>query len=91
MTKTLVGADVDVKCPSCTCTTKATCAGAMTFYAGANCTGGTKVLDANVCTQVNGAGIMSTKWAGVVTKQCANVLPGAPSVGLTGVQTVCCS
>lgn len=67
MTKTVVGANVDVTCPSCTCTTKATCAGAVTFYSGANCTGGTKVLDANVCTQVNGAGIMSTKWAGVVT------------------------
>lgn len=88
----LVGSGVALSCAACSCTTQATCTGTVTFYAGAGCTGATRVLQAGVCTQVNQASFQSTKWSGTVaTQTCANVTPATTATAsLDGARTVCC-
>jgi hypothetical protein len=91
-TKHLVAGDFTLACAACSCSTAATCGGSMTFYSNAGCTGSTITMNASTCTQVNGASIASTRWTGTVaTQQCANLTPGAATVGLSGAtSTVCC-
>ena len=88
----VVGADFTLSCAACTCTTQATCSGMVTFYSGSNCTGTTRTLQTSVCTQVNQASFLTTKWAGTVASQtCTNVTPAATATAaLTGTKTVCC-
>lgn len=90
--KHLVGDDVELTCADCTCTTKATCTGTESYYQSDDCTGTPLVLQANVCTRVDGQDIGSEKWTGkVATETCVDLSPAdKATVTLASVHTVCC-
>lgn len=90
-TKHLVGAAFTLQCPSCGCSiTSAVCGGTLEAYPQSNCGGTPVVLPVGVCEAANSASVGSTKWKPtVVSEQCA-IVPMAPAVTLTSMQTVCC-
>jgi hypothetical protein len=90
--KHIVGGDFALACADCSCVTNtATCSGTATFYSGAGCMGTQRVVGPGKCVATNNSSFQSTRWVGdVATKTCANVVPGAATLSVTDVHTVCC-